>query len=79
MLFNIASSCLFCFLGRGLGNWVRREISSLLVVGDWVHTQVCLLGWNYVPCYVTDLENVILWVGRACAPPQPTPQCLGLT
>ena len=36
-------------------------------------------GWNYVPCYVTDLENVILWVGRACAPPQPTPQCLGLT
>ena len=36
-------------------------------------------GWNYVPCYVTDLENCILWVGRACAPPQPTPQCLGLT
>ena len=44
-----------------------------------MHTQVCTLGWNHVPCYVTDLEIDILWVGRACAPPQPTPQIkLGL-
>ena len=36
-------------------------------------------GWNHVPCFVTDLEIYILWVGRACAPPQPTPQIkLGL-